>query len=66
MRCSSAATASATRRLVQEMKIASTPGTAAMRSAAASIEASEMRAASRSSRRSKVATAAMSRPRPVK
>ena len=46
---STRATASATRRLVQETKIASTPGAAAIFSAAASIEATEMRAASRSS-----------------
>jgi hypothetical protein len=66
VRCSSRATASATRRLVHETKIASTPGVAAKRSAAASIEATEMRAASRSSRRSNVATAAILRPRLMK
>ena len=54
------AVASATRRLVQETKIVSTPGALARRTIPASIEATEMRAASRSSRRSKVAAAATS------
>ena len=62
-RRSSFAVASATRRLVQETKIVSTPGALARRTIPASIEATEMRAASRSSRRSKVAAAATSIPR---
>ena len=66
VRFSTRATASATRKLVQDTNTASTPGVDASFSAADSIDADVMRAASRSSSRSKVATAAMSTPRPLK